>query len=172
MMACSAASPSVTGPGCKISGDLISCSSPSCTAGIRSKPGRCATFSGRNFLPHHESMMTSGARRITSSAVTTRSLASLQELRSAKTSVPPAAATSSDTQARDDSERRACVSPWRPVPDGADRVGARHEAYRDKLRRGMGPKLANHGFPMQGAVFTDDASSGAAKCLLAASHRP
>src|SRR5574337_1832231 len=43
--ACSASSPSVSaaGPGCRMIGDLISCSSPSRTAGIASQPGRAAT---------------------------------------------------------------------------------------------------------------------------------
>jgi hypothetical protein len=48
-MAASAASPSVkaAGPGCRISGDLISWSAPRCTAGTRSKPGR-AIFGSRH----------------------------------------------------------------------------------------------------------------------------
>ena len=99
-MAESAARPSVraAGPGCRISGDLISCSAPRCTAGTRSKPGRLITFSGRNFLPHHEPTMMSGARAMTSAAVTMRSLADLQAARSAKISLPPAASISSETQ--------------------------------------------------------------------------
>ena len=58
MMATIASSPSVSaaGPGCRISGDLISRSQPSRTAGIVSKPGRAATFAGTNFLPHQEPM--------------------------------------------------------------------------------------------------------------------
>ena len=50
--ATSASSPSVSaaGPGCRISGDLISRSKPSRTAGIASKPGRAATFAGHEFL--------------------------------------------------------------------------------------------------------------------------
>jgi len=43
-------------------------------------------------------MMISGALRMTSSAVTMRSLADLHDARSAKTSIPPAASISSDTQ--------------------------------------------------------------------------
>jgi hypothetical protein len=39
---------------------LISCSAPCFTAGMQSKLGRRATFSGRNFLPHQEPMMMSG----------------------------------------------------------------------------------------------------------------
>src|SRR6202035_1505242 len=99
-MAESAARPSVraAGPGCRISGDLISWSAPRCTAGMRSKPGRLTTFSGRNFLPHHEPMMMSGARAMTSAAVTMRSLADLRTARSAKISLPPAASINSETQ--------------------------------------------------------------------------
>jgi hypothetical protein len=54
---------------------LISYSALFRTAGISPKPGRVATFSGRNFLPHHEPMMISGRRTMTSSAVTIRSFA-------------------------------------------------------------------------------------------------
>ena len=101
MMACSASSPSVSaaGPGCRISGDLISCSSPSRTAGTSAQPGRAATFSGRNFLPHHEPMMRSGAARTTSSgSATMRSRPRLAAARSGKMSSPPAMPTSSLTQ--------------------------------------------------------------------------
>ena len=49
------------GPGCRMIGDLISCSAPSRTAGIAPQPGRAATFSGRNFLPPGESR---GASRL------------------------------------------------------------------------------------------------------------
>ncbi len=68
MTACNASSPSnsAAGPGCRMIGDLISCSSPSRTAGIADQPGRAATCSGRNFLPHHEPNTMSGARRTTS----------------------------------------------------------------------------------------------------------
>src|SRR5262249_18065483 len=81
MIACSAARPlvSAAGPGCRINGDLISCIAPYFTAGMRSKPGLLASFSGRNFLPHHEPIMISGSLRMTSSAVTMRSLADLHE---------------------------------------------------------------------------------------------
>src|SRR5437773_7468172 len=51
---------SAAGPGCRISEDLISCSSPSRTAGTASQPGRAATRPGRNFLPHQEPRITSG----------------------------------------------------------------------------------------------------------------
>ena len=66
MMASSASRPSVSaaGPGCRISGDLISRRNPSRTAGIVSKPGRAATFFGTNFLPHHEPRMMSGLAAI------------------------------------------------------------------------------------------------------------
>jgi hypothetical protein len=37
------------------------------------KPGRAATFPGRNFSPHHEPMMMSGMRSTTSAAVANRS---------------------------------------------------------------------------------------------------
>src|SRR5690348_9266768 len=52
IIACNAVRPSVSaaGPGCRINGDLISCSAPCFTAGMRSKPGLLASFSGRNFL--------------------------------------------------------------------------------------------------------------------------
>ena len=45
-----------------------------------------------------EPMMTSGARAMTSAAVTMRSLADLQAARSAKISLPPAASINSETQ--------------------------------------------------------------------------
>jgi hypothetical protein len=56
IIASSAARPSVSaaGPGCRINGDLISYNAPYFTAGMSSKPGLWASFSGRNFLPHHE----------------------------------------------------------------------------------------------------------------------
>ena len=63
----------------------------------RGKPGRAVTFSGTNFLPHHEPMMMSGAAAITSSAETMRSLAFLSRASAGNTSMPPAASTSSDT---------------------------------------------------------------------------
>src|SRR5262245_59250046 len=67
MIACNASSPSVSaaGPGCRIKGDLTSCNCASRTAGITFHPARAATFSARNFLPHHEPMMRSGARAMT-----------------------------------------------------------------------------------------------------------
>src|SRR4029078_10181240 len=79
-MPASALSPSVNaaGPGCRISGDLISRRKPSRTAGIESKPGRAATFPGTNFLPHQEPPMISGRAAITSFADTIRSLAFLR----------------------------------------------------------------------------------------------
>src|SRR5215472_1707392 len=55
------------------------------------------TLSGRNFLPHHEPMIRSGSRAITSSTATTRSLAAPRSARSAKMSMPPAISTSSET---------------------------------------------------------------------------
>ena len=44
------------------------------TTGICTKPGRVATRSVRDFLPHHEPMITWGSRATTSSTVITRSL--------------------------------------------------------------------------------------------------
>ena len=46
MMAASASRPSVNaaGPGCRMSQDLISCSSPLATAGTSAHPGRAATL--------------------------------------------------------------------------------------------------------------------------------
>ena len=64
---------------------------------VRSKPGRAITRSGRNFLPHHEPMIRSGSRAITSSIVTTRSLAAPWLARSPKMSVPPAMAMRCET---------------------------------------------------------------------------
>src|SRR5258707_11545860 len=68
MMAASASSPSVNaaGPGCRMSGDLISRRKPSRTAAISAKPGRAATFVGTNFLPHQEPMMMSRSEEHTS----------------------------------------------------------------------------------------------------------
>jgi hypothetical protein len=48
-------------------GDLISTSAPLRTAGRSAQPGRAATRSGRNFLPHHDPNTSSGARRRISS---------------------------------------------------------------------------------------------------------
>ncbi len=42
---------------------------------MASKPGRAASLSGTNFLPHHEPMMMSGAAAMTASGVTMRSVA-------------------------------------------------------------------------------------------------
>ena len=100
MIVARASSPSVSaaGPGCRISDDLISRSQPSRTAEISAKPGRAATRTGTNFLPHHEPTMMSGAAAMTSYADTMRSRALLRSARFANTSTPPAAATSSDTQ--------------------------------------------------------------------------
>ena len=99
-MAASASSPSVSaaGPGCRISGDLISRSQPSRTAGMASKPGAGATFAGTNFLPHQEPTMMSGAAAITSRGETMRSLAFLCADSAGNTSMPPAISISSDTQ--------------------------------------------------------------------------
>jgi hypothetical protein len=101
-MADSASSPSVSaaGPGCRISGDLISRSQPVRTAGIASKPARAMTFAGTNFLPHQEPTMMSGAAAITSRGATMRSLAFLRSASSGKTSVPPAVSISSETHLR------------------------------------------------------------------------
>ncbi len=98
MMAAIACTPSVSaaGPGCRISGDLISCSSPSRTAWIAAQPGRAATRSGRNFLPHHEPMMISGSRAITGApSARIRALARGSRDSSGNTSMPPAISTSS-----------------------------------------------------------------------------
>ena len=87
------------GPGCRISGDLTSCSSPSRTAGTSANPVRAATCSGLNFLPHHEPMMMSGAARtISCGSATMRSLARLLAARCGNTSSPPAMPISSLTQ--------------------------------------------------------------------------
>ena len=51
---------SAAGPGCRMSADLISNSWFCLTAEIASQPGRAATRSGLNFLPHHEPRITSG----------------------------------------------------------------------------------------------------------------
>src|SRR5471032_1496281 len=64
-----ASSPSVSaaGPGCRISGDLISTMRSLRTAGISFQPGRFLILSGTTFLPHQEARITSGAAaRITS----------------------------------------------------------------------------------------------------------
>src|ERR1700688_3718576 len=58
-----ASSPSVSaaGPGCRISGDLISTMRLLRTAGISFQPGRVRILSGTTFLPHHDARITSGA---------------------------------------------------------------------------------------------------------------
>ena len=89
---------SAAGPGCRMSGDLISRIQLFATAGIASKPGRAATLAGTNFLPHHEPMMMSGAAAITMSGVTMRSGADFFRDNSGNTSTPPAISISSDTQ--------------------------------------------------------------------------
>lgn len=43
---------SATGPGCRMSGDLISTIRPSSTAGIDNQPGRDAMRDGTIFFPH------------------------------------------------------------------------------------------------------------------------
>ena len=98
-MAVSASSPSVSaaGPGCRISGDLISRSQPERTAGMASKPSRAQTFAGTNFLPHQEPTMMSGAAAITSRGDTMRSLAFFCAASAGNTSTPPAVSISSDT---------------------------------------------------------------------------
>ena len=53
------------GPGCRMTGDLTRGGVRCAMAGIACQPGRAATFSGRNFLPHQLPRMMSGARRIT-----------------------------------------------------------------------------------------------------------
>ena len=101
MIAQSASSPSVSaaGPGCRMSGDLISRSQPFCTAGIASKPGRAATLAGTNFLPHHEPMMMSGAAAITAFGRDDALGRGLLHVRvPGNTSTPPAISISSDTQ--------------------------------------------------------------------------
>lgn len=52
------------------------------------KPGRDVTFFGRNFLPHQEPIMMSGARALISSAATNRSFADFPPVRSAEMSIP------------------------------------------------------------------------------------
>src|ERR1700741_2755260 len=90
MMAASASRPSVNadGPGCKMSGDLISRTKLSRTAGTSAKPGRAATLAGTNFLPHQEPTMMSGLAAINSSADTMRSLAFLRRESAGNTSSP------------------------------------------------------------------------------------
>ena len=92
IIACRAASPSVSaaGPGCRISDDLISWSAPRLHRRYLLEARPLYDFFRTEFLPHHEPMMMSGARPITSSAVTMRSLADLQ-LRDRRNSLPPAA---------------------------------------------------------------------------------
>jgi hypothetical protein len=93
-------SPSVNAAGPRLQTDrrFDSYSAPFRTAGICSKPARAASFSGRNFLPHHEPMMMSGGATI-SSAVAIRSFADLPAERSTKMSIPPAISISSERPA-------------------------------------------------------------------------
>src|SRR5712664_819644 len=72
-----ASSPSVSaaGPGCRISGDLISTMRLLATAGISLQPGRFRILSGTTFMPHHEARMTSGAAARTMSGEMIRFLA-------------------------------------------------------------------------------------------------
>src|SRR4051794_6122323 len=72
-----ASSPSVSaaGPGCRISGDLISTMRLLCTAGISFQPGRCLILSGTTFLPHQDARITSGAASRTASGGMMRSFA-------------------------------------------------------------------------------------------------
>src|ERR1700688_3229183 len=72
-----ASNPSVSaaGPGCRISGDLISTMRPLRTAGIWSQPGRFLILSATTFLPHQDARITSGAVTRTVSGETIRSLA-------------------------------------------------------------------------------------------------
>src|ERR1700682_352934 len=72
-----ASSPSVSaaGPGCRISGDLISTMRSLRTAGISLQPGRVLILSGTTFLPHQDARITSGAAARTMSGEMMRSLA-------------------------------------------------------------------------------------------------
>src|ERR1700692_541315 len=72
-----ASSPSVSaaGPGCRISGDLISTIRLLRTAGISFQPGRVRILSGTTFLPHHDARITSGAASRTISGEMIRSFA-------------------------------------------------------------------------------------------------
>ena len=63
---------SAAGPGCRMSGDLISKMRPSRTAGMASQPRRRRIRSMATFLPHHEARITSGAAAMTASAETMR----------------------------------------------------------------------------------------------------
>jgi hypothetical protein len=100
-MRCNCSTPSVSaaGPGCRMSADLISNSWPFLTAFTLSQPGRAATFSGRNFLPHQEPITMSGLRRtISLPSAMMRSLPIGIAASSAKQSSPPAIRASSETQ--------------------------------------------------------------------------
>src|SRR5258706_11783743 len=72
-----ASSPSVNaaGPGCRISGDLISTMRSLRTAGISLQPGRFRILSRTTFLPHQDARITSGAAARTTSGEMMRSLA-------------------------------------------------------------------------------------------------
>jgi hypothetical protein len=95
-----ASRPSVNaaGPGCKMSGDLISKMPPFRTAGRAAHPGRSQIRRRTTFLPHHEARMTSGAAAMTASEDTMRSFAHFFSRNSGKMSSPPAIPTNSDTQ--------------------------------------------------------------------------
>src|SRR5262249_22482574 len=92
MMATSASRPSVNaaGPGCRMSGDLISRRKPSRTAGTSAKPGRAATLAGTNFLPHQEPTMMSGLGAVNFSPPTMRAFAVFRRGNAGKTTEPPA----------------------------------------------------------------------------------
>src|ERR1700731_4489862 len=72
-----ASSPSVSaaGPGCRISGDLISTMRLLRTAGISLQPGRVRILSGTTFLPHQDARIRSAAASRTTSGEMIRSLA-------------------------------------------------------------------------------------------------
>lgn len=95
-----ASRPSVmaAGPGCRMSGDLISTIRFARTAGTASQPGRAAMRAGTTFFPHQEARITSGAAATTASGATMRSFAAAWAASSGKTSSPQATRTSSNTQ--------------------------------------------------------------------------
>lgn len=87
------------GPGASRMADLISWTWALRTAGMASQPGREVTWPGWKCLPHHEPMIRSGARAITSDAsarMRSRALGCTDS--SPKQSSPPAMPISSDTQ--------------------------------------------------------------------------
>ena len=77
--------------------DLVKSTVPHGRNFREARPG--SDLLGPNFLPHHDPMITSGPRAMTSAAVTTRSFADFPPARSANMSVPPAASINSDTHA-------------------------------------------------------------------------